>query len=602
MAQIEFRYNGTNTIIQCEEGQKMTEICKKFLIKSNAKENDIYFIYDGQSNFQFNKNLTFIQMANSYDKTRKKMNILVYDKNDMSEIDNKITPKNIICPKCNEIIKMKIDHFKINLFECKNNHYFKEITLNELCKSQTLDLRKIQCGKCKEKNKSNTYNNEFYRCHECGINLCPLCKTQHNNTHNIVNYDSIDYLCSRHKDPFIDYCSSCKMNICFLCDEEHEGHNFISLRKKILNKDEIISKLEDFKKGVRILEENIENMMQLLNNVKENIVNYYKLEEYIINNYDKNQRNYEILNNINELIKLNQIIISEIINIKNENKMDNKFKYIFNLYQKINKVKNYTENKKENNEIKLEVKIEEENINKKIYFLDNTDENVYVSAYREEEHHHDFLKELDESNVELYINNKICSYKKYFIPDKEGYYQILLKFNIFLKDCSFMFYNCKNIINIDFSSFITRNTIDMRSMFGCCSQLKNIDLSSFNTENVTNMSCMFSYCSNLISLNLSSFDTKKVKDMDAMFWNCHSLKNINLSSFNTKNVEDICWMFSGCNNLLEVNISSFDIDNVSNFNKIFSGCEKLKELKITKKAYNKIKGQIKNEKMKIIYI
>ena len=43
MAQVEFRYNGTNTIIQCEEGQKMTEICKKFLIKSNAKENDIIF-------------------------------------------------------------------------------------------------------------------------------------------------------------------------------------------------------------------------------------------------------------------------------------------------------------------------------------------------------------------------------------------------------------------------------------------------------------------------------------------------------------------------------------------------------------------------------
>ena len=39
---------------------------------------------------------------------------------------------------------------------------------------------------------------------------------------------------------FVDkiYCSSCKMNICFLCDEEHEGHNFISLRKKILNTEE----------------------------------------------------------------------------------------------------------------------------------------------------------------------------------------------------------------------------------------------------------------------------------------------------------------------------------------------------------------------------
>lgn len=36
-------------------------------------------------------------------------------------------------------------------------------------------------------------------------------------------------------------------------------------------------------------------IIEILNIVKHNFENYYKLEEYLIYNYDKNQRNYEIL-------------------------------------------------------------------------------------------------------------------------------------------------------------------------------------------------------------------------------------------------------------------------------------------------------------------
>ena len=50
---------------------------------------------------------------------------------------------------------------------------------------------------------------------------------------------------------------------------------------------------------------------------------------------------------------------------------------------------------------------------------------------------------------------------KYFIPKKEGIYKIKLKFNIYIKDCSFMFYNCYKIINIDLSSFNISNINNM---------------------------------------------------------------------------------------------------------------------------------------------
>ena len=56
-----------------------------------------------------------------------------------------------------------------------------------------------------------------------------------------------------------------------------------------------------------------------------------------------------------------------------------------------------------------------------------------------EKHSHDNLKELNNINVDLYIDNTKHDFKKYFIPDKEGEYSIKLKFKNNLKDCSFMF-------------------------------------------------------------------------------------------------------------------------------------------------------------------
>jgi surface protein len=116
------------------------------------------------------------------------------------------------------------------------------------------------------------------------------------------------------------------------------------------------------------------------------------------------------------------------------------------------------------NEIKLKVKINKEDINKKIYFLDNTKE-------------HKFLKELDNTKIELYINDQIDEYKKYFIPKKEGIYSIKIKFNDSIKDCSNMFANCNNLISIDLSSFNTDKIINMHGMISKCLNLKDIVLS-----------------------------------------------------------------------------------------------------------------------------
>ena len=135
-------------------------------------------------------------MANSIDKERKKMNIIVINNEKQPEII--FRPKHIICPKCNRNIKMKINNrYNIDLYDCENNHKINNISFDEFEKIQIVNLSKIKCDICKV-NKSKKYNNKFYKCNECNINICQLCQLNHNQNHIMIDYDKIDYICNKH--------------------------------------------------------------------------------------------------------------------------------------------------------------------------------------------------------------------------------------------------------------------------------------------------------------------------------------------------------------------------------------------------------------------
>ena len=177
----------------------------------------------------------------------------------------------------------------------------------------------------------------------------------------------------------------------------------------------------------------------------------------------------------------------------------------------------------------------------------------YNKDYRENIEY--FSKLLNESKIEILINNKRYENKRYFIPEKEGIYTIKLIFKDIINTCQYMFTNCSKITNIILSSFDTKNCTNMSGMFLRCSKLTNINLSSFDTTKVTDMSYMFLGCENLTDINLSSFDTKNVIDMNYMFYKCFYLSNIDLNSFDTKNVNDIRGIFDECLNLKTIKIN-----------------------------------------------
>ena len=230
-----------------------------------------------------------------------------------------------------------------------------------------------------------------------------------------------------------------------------------------------------------------------------------------------------------------------------------------------------------NNIIKMKIHIGKDDVNKYAKIVYNTGKNVLNI----EDCNINILNELNESNTELYINNKKYKYKSYFLPEKEGIYDIELKIKILMKSCCCLFHNCHNLISLDLSSFNTHNVTNMACMFENCKKLQNLDLSSFKTQNVTIMYRMFSGCYNLQSINLSSFNTQNVTNMNGMFLECYNLKSLDLSKFNTQNVTNMACMFENCQNLQNLDLSSFNTQNATNMHGMFDECYNLQRLDLS---------------------
>ena len=164
------------------------------------------------------------------------------------------------------------------------------------------------------------------------------------------------------------------------------------------------------------------------------------------------------------------------------------------------------------NQIILTLNIDESDINKKIYFLDNTRGKNYIENGRFVSHRHDNLEELSEDNTKIFINNKEEVFKKYFIPKEKGKYKIKILFTLPITNCVYMFCGCNKLSSIDFSSFNSQNIKNMGYMFYNCEQLTNLDLSLFNTQKVINMENIFTGCNKLSNVIINRKSYLKIKD------------------------------------------------------------------------------------------
>ena len=186
MASIIFELNKKNTEIKAELNEKFEDVINSFLQNKKLNPSTLNFFLNGKL---INPQQTVESQMSLLDKQKRILNVLVYEEN----VPNKIViiqSKEIICPKCFEPCRIKTENNKFTLFGYVNNHSTEDIKINDFSETQKINLSNIICNKCKQYNKSDSFNNEFYRCLTCKINLCILCKSKHEANHIITNYDN----------------------------------------------------------------------------------------------------------------------------------------------------------------------------------------------------------------------------------------------------------------------------------------------------------------------------------------------------------------------------------------------------------------------------
>ena len=128
------------------------------------------------------------------------------------------------------------------------------------------------------------------------------------------------------------------------------------------NKENIIQKKNEIKKKINLIGNEVKMLSSLLNEVIYKLNKYYEINENIINNYDINKSNYEIIHSLNQFENSN--IIEELNKIIESNNVINKYNILYNIYKvNDNKIKlfgnNFVKNNKNNCKLIIDGKEEE---------------------------------------------------------------------------------------------------------------------------------------------------------------------------------------------------------------------------------------------------
>ena len=140
-----------------------------------------------------------------------------------------------------------------------------------------------------------------------------------------------------------------------------------------------------------------------------------------------------------------------------------------------------------------------------------------------------------------------------------------------------------NLVVFD-ASFANARPTSCCAWFQSFYKLKQIEgIENLNTENVTNMFTMFFDCRNLAELDVTHFNTANVKNMYRMFSRCSGLTSLDVTNFNTANVTDMSYMFQACSGLTSLDVTNFNTANVTDMSSMFASCNKLKGIYVSDK-------------------
>ena len=399
------------------------------------------------------------------------------------------------CPKCKDRISIILNPANFVLsYKCKNNHIESNINYSNFYSEKYISHPlEIFCQLCK---KEKLQSNNILSCNTCHLQLCINCILKHKLLYTHNNYSIVDNSinkCAKHEIDISQYCKTCRKNLCVFClkkeenKNDHYKHNIINFselipdkteiqnnnlkfEKKIQNNNAIIDKLNEWKKEMCSLIDDIINNLNceimiykmIIQNFNWKFLDYNNYLNYnnAIENIEKYNENLEEFKNSKMFIQQTNSITNYLFGINNK-KIDN------------NNNINEKEDEKENNIINNNI----EEINNINFIIDGN------KNKKNEEPNFNILEILQKQNAILCSKKNIFSYS---IDDNE-----IKKINEYKLENEFIIDNNNNKNN---NKEIYHNLINLKnSLFD---KLNNYNILIWKMENDLKKDKLFNIINN----------------------------------------------------------------------------------------------------------
>ena len=191
--------------------------------------------------------------------------------------------------------------------------------------------------------------------------------------------------------------------------------------------------------------------------------------------------------------------------------------------------------------------------------------------------------ENNKNNIELIINGeKTKLVKKYKLKKGLNNIQIIIKNK--LNNLENMFYECKNLKNIDELKYLDiKGVNNFSEMFSGCTSLTDIkSLQNWDVSNINNFSDMLSYCTSLNNIKaLKNWNVSNGNNFSYMFAECSSLLDLEpIQDWDVSNGNNFCYMFVGCSSLTDLKpLQNWNVSNGNDLSGMFGRCSKLTDIK-----------------------
>ena len=221
---------------------------------------------------------------------------------------------------CNMHNEPNIGNFNISNYLSNNNNF----------------ESKLLCFFCSKSLKENEY---FFYYNNWKKFICNQCY-QNNIFHDYslvqrTNLSNFWTKCAIHENPYIKYCKICNISLCKDCsNEQHKEHILFDIEQKNQNQ------IEEIKQNLSIQEKYFEIVKNIISNCLNQMKSELNLKRLILNNYIKNSRNWNSVENLNETIThLNQLFKQKIDILNNEenSSFEDKLLCLHYYYKMVNK-------------------------------------------------------------------------------------------------------------------------------------------------------------------------------------------------------------------------------------------------------------------------